>query len=323
MTQDACCSLLEAVSQPSPPRGEWAILKLFLAVYLIVVASSASAADSIVAESVVLQLIDETDLAAGESGVLVDLSVSEGSNVKRGQVIARIDDTAARIAAQTAEAELALAVAESENDVAVRAAESAQRVAEAELARSEESIAKFAKSVSQSQIDVERLNVEKLKLEVEAGRHTLRLAKLAEQVARRKLEAANLEIRRRRIVAPIDGIAVAVEASVGEWVEPGQKVVRLVSTERLKAEGFVSASEAAAGLVGRQAIVVVSSTNDAVQGPVVFVSPEIDPINKQVRLWAEVDNPRGALRPGQPVEMRIEGERNTATGNNIADKNSE
>jgi RND family efflux transporter MFP subunit len=272
---------------------------------LLSILTRPAVAQTIIVESTVLQLMDETNLAAGESGLLVELNVSEGDQVARGDVIARIDDTAARVAADGAKAELVLAKAKGENDVAIRAARTAQRVAEAELARSEESIARFPKSVSQSQLDVERLSVDKLKLEVEAGQHELRLARLAEEVARQKLAAAQLEIQRRRIVAPIHGVAVAVDASVGEWIEPGQQVVRLVSTRRLKAEGFVTASEAALGLIDSQAILVTPAIDGEVTGRVVFVSPEIDPINKQVRLWAEFDNPQGTLRPGQPVEMRL------------------
>lgn len=273
--------------------------------WLLLVSTGLTAnGEPVVAQSVVLQLLDEADLAAGQSGIVVELNVREGQSVKRGEVLARIDDTAAKIAEQGAQAELALATARSENDVAVRAAEAAQRVAEAELARSEDSIARFPKSVSQSQIDVERLSIDKLKLEVEAGRTELRLAELAQQVAERKLAAAQLEIRRRKIVAPIDAMAVAVESAVGEWVEPGQKMVRLVSTTRLKAEGFISADQATRAPLGSEVQVQVDG-GPTVEGLLKFVSPEVDPINKQVRIWAEVANPDGQLRPGQQVSMQL------------------
>lgn len=281
------------------PWSRWLSVCLVLGLCM-----SRAAAESVQVDSAVLQLFDEADLAAGQSGILVELSASEGQSVKRGDVIARIDDTDARITEQAARAELALAKAKAENDVAVRAAEAAKKVAEAELARSEESIARFPRSVSQSQLDVERLSVDKLKLEVEAGRQELELARLAQQVAARKLEAAQLEIRRRRIIAPIDAVVVEVETSVGEWMEPGQRVVRLVNTDRLKAEGFVSAAEAAQGLLGWRAT-VHGTAGTTVEGKVVFVSPEIDPINNQVRVWAEVQNPTGTLRPGQPVGLEL------------------
>ena len=41
-------------------------------------------------------------------------------------------------------------------------------------------------------------------------------------------------------------------------------------------------------------------------GKVAFVSPEVDPITGQVRVWAEIDNAAGKLRPGQNVRMVIE-----------------
>ena len=42
-------------------------------------------------------------------------------------------------------------------------------------------------------------------------------------------------------------------------------------------------------------------------GKIVFVSPEVDPITGQVRIWAEIDNRDGRLRPGQAAKMRISG----------------
>jgi multidrug efflux pump subunit AcrA (membrane-fusion protein) len=42
------------------------------------------------------------------------------------------------------------------------------------------------------------------------------------------------------------------------------------------------------------------------KGRVVFVSPEIDPANSQVRIWAEIDNPQLHLRPGLRGVMTVE-----------------
>ena len=43
-----------------------------------------------------------------------------------------------------------------------------------------------------------------------------------------------------------------------------------------------------------------------VTGKVTFVSPEVDPVNHQVRVWAEVDNTELVLRPGLAAEMTID-----------------
>ena len=36
-----------------------------------------------------------------------------------------------------------------------------------------------------------------------------------------------------------------------------------------------------------------------------FVSPEVDPVSHQVRVWAEIDNADGLLRPGQQGRLEI------------------
>jgi macrolide-specific efflux system membrane fusion protein len=41
-----------------------------------------------------------------------------------------------------------------------------------------------------------------------------------------------------------------------------------------------------------------SPKQEAFFGQVVFVSPEIDPVNGQVRVLIEIDNPELTLRPG-------------------------
>jgi macrolide-specific efflux system membrane fusion protein len=82
--------------------------------------------------------------------------------------------------------------------------------------------------------------------------------------------------------------------------------MRLVNIDRLKAEGFITAEEAAAvgpGTPIRLRVTDPSASQKEHEGAVVFVSPEVDPITNQVRIWAEVDNRQGLLRPGQPVGM--------------------
>ena len=41
-------------------------------------------------------------------------------------------------------------------------------------------------------------------------------------------------------------------------------------------------------------------------GTSIFVDPEIDPVNQQVRIWAEIDNERMQLRPGMRGRLTIE-----------------
>ena len=95
----------------------------------------------------------------------------------------------------------------------------------------------------------------------------------------------------------------------GEWLEPGQRVLRIVRLDRLRVEGFVDSRQVHGNLRGatvRVQVTLAAETRVTLKGKLVFISPEVDPVNNQVRVWAEVDNPDLTLRPGLSAEMVIE-----------------
>jgi RND family efflux transporter MFP subunit len=245
---------------------------------------------------------------AQEGGLVTGVVVREGQRVKQGELLAQLDDQVPRLAADAAKAKYDITHEKATNDVALRYAKKALEVSQAELRRSTESIEKFAKSVSQSQLDVEQLTVQKNQLESEQAAHEQAIAVLEMKAQENELNAAKAQIARRRIVAPFDGAIVQVYLRKGEWAEPGQKALRIVNADRLKAEGFIPA-DAAAGVAAGSAvelIVDLAGKPQAFKGKVSFVSPEVDPITGQVRVWAEIENRDGRLRPGQGAKMRIE-----------------
>jgi macrolide-specific efflux system membrane fusion protein len=258
-------------------------------------------------ESVVLRLLEEAEVPAQESGVLTNVAVREGQRVKKGDLLAQIDDQVPRLALDAAKAQFEIAQAKATNDVRIRFAQKSLEVAEAELRRSTESIERFPKSVSQSQLDVERLNVQKNRLESEQASQERKIAQLEMNAKQNELSATQAEVTRRRILAPFDGVVVQVYVRKGEWVKPGQQALRIVNVDRLKAEGFVAAAQATAELEGKPIRLVVESSGEskAFEGTIVFVSPEVDPITGQVRVWAEIDNRKGGLRPGQPAKLVV------------------
>jgi macrolide-specific efflux system membrane fusion protein len=155
---------------------------------------------------------------------------------------------------------------------------------------------------------VEKLTVERNQLESEQAQHEHQVAVLEANAKENERTAARAQVERRQILAPFDGVIVQIYVRRGEWVEPGQQALRIVNVERLKAEGFVAAVQASADLVGKSvSLVIESSEQSPAAGTIVFISPEMDPITGQVRVWAEIDNRDARLRPGQPVNMTIDG----------------
>jgi macrolide-specific efflux system membrane fusion protein len=273
-------------------------------------ASSESATEPLAVDSVVLRLLEEAEVPAQEAGVVTTVAVREGQRVKQGDLLAQIDDQVPRLAAEAVQAQFDIARAKAANDVRQRFAKKSLEVSQAELRRSMESIERFAKSISQSQLDVERLTVQKNQLEAEQAEHERQVAILEMKAQENELSAARAQVARRQVLAPFDGVVVQIYVRRGEWVEPGQKALRVVNVDRLKAEGFVPAAGAVAELSGKEVSLEVEGLSEqrAPAGTIVFVSPEVDPITGQVRVWAEIDNREGKLRPGQPARMVITGQ---------------
>jgi len=264
-------------------------------------ARESTAAEKIAVDSAVVTLIEQVDVPAREAGVLSTVGVREGALVTAGALLAQMDDTQAQLAKKRAQIELDTARVEAANDVDVRFAQKSTEVARAELKRASESLEKYKKSVSATELDRLRLEAERAALQVEQAEQVLKVAALTEQLKQNDLDFATASLDRLTIKSPLDGMVVEVNQRPGEWVEPGEAMFRIVRIDRLRVEGFLDAPLAVASLVGRPVVLSVVGARCAAAefpGKIVFVSPEVDPVNGQVRLWAEVENRTGALRPG-------------------------
>ncbi len=75
----------------------------------------------------------------------------------------------------------------------------------------------------------------------------------------------------------------------------------------MRIEGFIPATSDDGQLIGRKAAIALTRGNKRTEfaGNVVFVSPDVNPVNSMVRVFIEVKNDRGQLRPGLPVQASI------------------
>jgi multidrug efflux pump subunit AcrA (membrane-fusion protein) len=263
-------------------------------------------------DSVVLRPKIEAEVPARQTGVLAVMNVTEGDRVEKDQELVALDDRVARLAAEHAELERSQARAKAENNLNILYAAKALDVARAELKRSEESNAKFPNSISNSQLDVERLTIEKLELEKQQAERELELARFDAQIKENALEAAMLDLELHHVRAPFAGVVTVVRGRAGEWVEPGTAVLRIVAVDELRIEGFAPADKLDILRPGAPLLFELGSEvgdegsieNAEAGAPetyaahLAFVNPEVDPVNRQVRIWAELNKPAPALRPG-------------------------
>lgn len=263
----------------------------------------------ILVHSVQLTLIDQAELPARVAGVLAAVHVVEGQQVEVGEVVAQLEDYDTQLLHTRAELESEIAQLKAANDAAVRCAEKALAVAEADQERGEKTAKKNALSISLSELDQLRLQTERAFFEVERAKHEFEVAQVTGRLKENDVKLAARNLETRRIEAPLNGIVVEVNPHEGEWVEPGETVIRVVNTDRLRAAGFVDLQDAHPGLVGAQAIVSVDLPGRPaaeLSGKVAFVSPEADPVNGQTKIWAEIDNRDHLLLPGMRVGMQVQ-----------------
>ena len=240
-----------------------------------------------------VSIVEEARVPAREAGVLVELSVKEGDTVRRGGAIARIDDSQPRFEKQKASAEHDQAIARAKSDVDVRYSVAAEKVAEAEVEKAVASNRRIPGSVTQVELARLQLNQKKSELQIEQAQLERQLSSLDARSKEVEVLAAENRINRRQIASPIDGMIVQVYPHLGEWMQPGDPLARVVRTDKLRVEGYVDSSKYEPSMVHNRPVTVsvmfADEREESFKGRIVFVSPLVEP-GGDFRVWAEVEN---------------------------------
>jgi multidrug resistance efflux pump len=263
----------------------------------------------------VVSLIDQVELPAQLSGVLVEVTAQKGMQVRKDQLLGRIDDTMAQVRLKSAQAKLAVTQKKAEDDSPVKLA---KKVAELYKSEYEESVAinkRSSNSIAETQLRRQFVTWEKGTLESATEELKLQVAGLEEKVAQVEVLNVQTELKQREIHSPFDGVVVELLRQQSEWVRDGDPLLRVVSMDRLRVEGFLSADDYAPELVlGARATVKVRIADRepaTLACKIDFVSPLVE-ASGDYRVFAEIQNAPGRggypwlVRPGSDVEMTIE-----------------
>jgi RND family efflux transporter MFP subunit len=189
----------------------------------------------------------EASVGSRSSGLpIVAINADIGDSVRKGQVLARLDDSTT--AAAVARAEAALAQARAREEEARINRDRALQLAEKKLL---------------SQQDV-------LEATTSAAATTAEVAQ-----ASAVLRSARLDLEHTRIVAPDDGVVIARTATLGAVAQPGTELFRLIRQGRLEWRAELTGEELLQVRPGTTAI-VRSSDGTAVRGKVRAVAPALD-----------------------------------------------
>lgn len=271
-----------------------------------------ASADAVILSHCLISVSEEAQVPAKESGQLTKINVKDGDQVVKDQLLVQIDDAHSRMEYRASERKYVAAKVLAENDINVQYSQAAADVAEAQVFTGEEANRRVRGSVTESQMREWRLTHRKFLLEIKQARFKMQTDAMEAEVRKAEMDAAQENIDRRQIKAPLDGIVVDLKHHEGEWVQPGDTVLRLLRVDRLRIEGFLKASEFdPVELANRPVTVTVTLAHDRqekFQGKVIFVNPSVE-AGGEFRVRVEVlnrkENEFWLLRPGQTAEMTI------------------
>ena len=208
-------------------------------------------------------------IASKATGRLEWLGVAEGSRVKEGDVIARLDDRDVVAQADSARANAVAARA------ALEQAQAEERDALAQLKRNEDLLAKGF--VSAATVDTAKARADRAVAAVANSRATIAAA---EANARN----AQVAVDYTKIRAPFDGVILSKSANVGDMVTPFSSatdskgaVVTMADMSTLEVEADVSESSLAKVHVGQPVEVTLDALPDTrLRGHISRMVPTVD-----------------------------------------------
>ncbi|WP_425615959.1 efflux RND transporter periplasmic adaptor subunit [Anatilimnocola sp. NA78] len=259
-----------------------------------------------------VSLIEDVQVPAKEAGALMNVAVTEGEYVRTGQLLAQIDDRQSQLQKLAAIQDRDAALAKANDDIETRYSEAAFEVAAAELDRALGIEKRNSGAVTVGDIQKLKLAKRRDELQIDRSKLEMKIARMGAEARQAAVDAADEGIARRKIISPIDGLVVNLFHEKGEWVNIGEPVLQIVRVDRLRVEGFLSASEvgpeAISGKPVNVEVTLAQGRTAQLPGVVTFISPLVQAGNKY-RVRAEVQNRteqgHPVLRPGMTATMFI------------------
>jgi Cu(I)/Ag(I) efflux system membrane fusion protein len=108
--------------------------------------------------------------------------------------------------------------------------------------------------------------------------------------------------------APRKGVLLELNIREGMYVEPGTVIMSIADLSHVWVEADLFPEQLAQVAEG-ETIRLVDSTDVVRSAPIDYLYPTIDPVTRTGRIRLRLDNPGGALRPGQYLRAHVSSER--------------
>lgn len=208
---------------------------------------------------------ENTNATPQMNGTISSVLVAPGQRVRKGQVLASLDAAAVDQQIKAQEVQL-----------------------------------DFAKTVYEKQ---QRLWKQNIGSEIQ-----LLQAKSNYEASRKQVDATIAQRNMYRIISPISGTVDQVNVKVGDVAAPGGggglQGIRVVSTDKLKAEASLGESYLGKVKVGDPVTLLFPDINDSIKTRITYVSQAVDPVSRAFNVQIRLGN-NSKLHPNMSCKMKI------------------
>lgn len=217
----------------------------------------------------------ESELAFRISGVVKEVLVDKGDVVKKGQSLAKIDDTDIFLLLKEREIKL--------------------KAAQIELKKAEKTLANNEQKNESGYITASKL--EDYAFDVDLKRSAFESAEI-------NLRMARLDYEKTNLTAPFDGVVIERKCEVGESIKIGESSFVFMNASDVYADIEISQADSAHIEAG-QKVILSSGDNDVFEGKIKAVIPAL--LGRAMVLTARVvfDKKDNNLLPGTFVSGRV------------------
>jgi membrane fusion protein, multidrug efflux system len=248
----------------------------------VVTAATASVPDVLEAVGTV-RAFQTSQLASQATGTITQVRVREGDRVRRGEILAVIDE-----AAPTAALERALATE--------AAAANELTAAESDLALAESTLARY-QTLFDKEI-ISRQQFDELKARRQSALAHRDLARATQIQARAAVTEARAVLGFARVIAPFDGIVAERKLDPGAMASPGLPILTVEDVSRYRLEASVNENDLRYVHIGDRVPVSIDSLgNSEFSGRVAQIVPAADAASRTFVVKVELPGNK-ALRSG-------------------------
>jgi HlyD family secretion protein len=265
--------------------------------------------------------IQEVSLRSQAEGRLLNLNADVGDRVKRGQVLAQIDDSLLRSQVRQARAELATL----ESDLAqARAllsdAQTQLERAQVEQQQAQNNAARYTQlarsgAVSQQEAESFQTAAQVAKQAVLSAREQVLSQQKAVESAMGRIAAGRATVAQQQerqayaqLTSPIEGVVLDKVSEPGNLVSPGGEVLKLADLSRLKIVVLLSELDLSEVRTGQSVEVTLDALpQQNFSGTVSRISPLADATTRQVPVEVTLPNPNGQIGSGLLARVQFQG----------------